>query len=344
MPPATLKSIAKATGYSVTTISRALGGYDDVNEETRRIIMEEAERQGYRPNLQARLLQGRKSQTIGLILPTPGLRFTDPFFSELIAGVGSQAAAADFDLLLSTHNPTHDELKLYEHMIASRRVDGFVIARTRQKDPRIQYLQDTEMPFAVFGRADTTPDYPCIDVDGVAGQKMLTEHFIKRGHRRIAYITPPRSLMFAQYRLEGYLSALRGHGLPIDDDLIVAGILDEDSGWQRAHELLKMPNPPTAIMTGNDVMAFGVMRTIQELGMQVGDDVAVGGFDNLPLAEYIHPGLTTVHQSIYEIGRQLTEILLQIITGQPPQNLALLIQPELIIRESSGKSQFQDSE
>jgi LacI family transcriptional regulator len=138
MPPATLKSIAKATGYSV-------------NDETRRIIMEEAESQGYHPNLQARLLQGRKSQTIGLILPSPSPRFTDPFFSELLAGVGTQAASVDFDLLLSTHHPTLDEIKLYEHMVAGRRVDGFVVARTRHKDPRIRYLQEAGMPFVYLG-------------------------------------------------------------------------------------------------------------------------------------------------------------------------------------------------
>jgi LacI family transcriptional regulator len=339
MPPATLKSIAKATGYSVTTVSRALGGYDDVNAETRRIITEEAEKQGYRPNLQARLLQGQRSQTIGLVLPMPSAkRFTDPFFSELISGVGTQASSVGFDLLLSTHHPAQDEIQLYKHMIASRRVDGFVVARTRHEDQRISYLQEINVPFVVFGRTDSTQDYPCIDLDGAAGQHLLTQHFIKRGHKRIAYITPPKTLKFTQYRMEGFLSAMREQSIPVVEEFIIEGELDEDSGWHHTHDLLAKPSPPTAIMTGNDVMAFGVMRAIQERGKRVGGDIAVGGFDNLPLAEYVHPGLTTINQSIYDIGWQLTEILLQIIAGDAPPSSTLLIPPELVIRESSAKS------
>ncbi len=265
MSPATLKSIAKATGFSVTTVSRALGGYDDVNAETRRIILEEAQQQGYRPNLQARLLQGQRSQTVGLILPTSGSRFTDPFFSEFVAGVGNRSATAGFDLLLSTHNPAHNEnvVEIYRHMVTGRRVDGLVLARIRHDDSRIRYLQEARMPFVVFGRTNNNHNYAYIDVDGVAGQRTLTEHFIDLGHRRIAYIAPPKNLTFSQYRIEGFSAAMESRGIPVDEELVVAGTLTESSGWRRAQELLELPAPPTTIMTGNDVMAFGVMRAIQ---------------------------------------------------------------------------------
>src|SRR5215218_727717 len=179
MRTATLKSISKVTGYSVTTVSRALGGFDDVSEETRQRITDEAQRQGYEPNLQARLLQGQRSQTVGLVIPAYGPRFSDPFFSEFVAGVGNEAAVAGFDLLLSTHAPTPDEIDVYRRMVAGRRVDGLILARARIDDARIQYLSQTQMPFVVFGRTQSKLDYLYVDVDGVTGQAELTEHFIQ---------------------------------------------------------------------------------------------------------------------------------------------------------------------
>jgi len=336
MSRATLKSIAKATGFSVTTVSRALGGHNDVNEATRSIVEEEARQQGYIPNLQARLLQGQRSQTIGLIMPDTGPRFTDPFFSELLSGVGSTAAQSGFDILLSALTSERDEIDIYEHMVSGRRVDGLVLARTHRHDPRIRYLLTTKMPFVIFGRTDEHDDYVYIDVDGVAGQRILTEHFIGLGHQRIAYIAPPSNLMFTQYRMQGFHEAMETHGIDILPELVVESELNETGGYTVSQYLLNLENPPTAIMTGNDAIAFGVMRTIKECGLQVGKDIAVGGFDNVPLAEQVVPGLTTIHHPIYEIGQQLTELLLKMINEKLPKKQDILIKPALIIRGSSG--------
>jgi LacI family transcriptional regulator len=336
MRTATLKSISKATGYSVTTVSRALGGFDDVNEATRHAILQEAQLQGYEPNQVARLLQGQTSQTIGLVIPTHGPRFSDPFFSEFVAGVGNEAALAGFDLLLSTHAPTPDEIDTYRRMVAGRRVDGLILARARIDDARIQFLSQTQMPFVVFGRTQKNIDYVYVDVDGVTGQSELTEHFIQRGHTRIAYITPPQYLTFSQFRLQGFRDTMARHGLSISPEYILEADLTETGGYQAAEKLLNLDTPPTAIMTGNDLMAFGVMNAAHNSGLRIGHDLAVGGFDDIPAAEHVHPGLTTVHQPIYQIGQQLTHALLQLINQNPPEQRGLLIPPELIVRGSSG--------
>lgn len=336
MSAATLKSISRATGYSVTTVSRALGGFDDVNDETRRLILAEAERQGYEPNLQARLLQGQRSQTVGLIIPTHGPRFSDPFFSEFVAGVGNKAAEAGFDLLLSTQAPTPDEILSYRKMVAGRRVDGLILSRTRLDDPRIEYLAGTPMPFVVFGRTESPVDYVYIDIDGHTGQAEMTEHFIAYGHARIAYITPPQYLTFSEYRLQGFREAMSRHGFSIPAEYVLEGDLTETSGYAAAERLLSLANPPTTIMTGNDLMALGVMNYAQNRGLRVGADLAVGGFDDIPAAEHVHPGLTTVHQPIYEIGRQLTQTLLNMIAGNPPEQRGILMSPKLMVRGSSG--------
>lgn len=339
MVNATLKTIALATGFSVTTVSRALGGFDDVSEDTRQIILAEARRQCYQPNSLARALQTQRTQTIGLIAPFAGPRFPDPFFGAFVAGAGNAAGAAGYDLLLSTQVPASDELELedYRRVIMGRRVDGLLIIRARYDDARIRYLAAAGFPFVVFGRTASVTDYVYLDVDGTAGQSALTVHFIGLGHRRIAYFMPPRELMFTHFRLQGFREAMTRHGLPVDADLLIETDLTENGGREAAHYVLDLPQPPTAIMTGNDRVALGVMGAIHSRGLRVGDDIAVAGFDDIPAAEHVHPGLTTVRQPIYEIGQRCAQALLRLITSDAAQPRATLIQPEVIIRASSGR-------
>ncbi len=344
MAKATLKTIARATGYSITTVSRALGGFDDVNEETRRAILDEAYRQGYEPNLQARALQKRRSQTIGLVLPTGGPSFPDPFFAEFLAGIGSETARSGFDLLVSTPSAEISEIDVYRRLVAGGRVDGVILMRSRVDDVRIRFLLERHFPFAIFGRTDLNESYAYIDVDGRAGQAAMTLHLIELGHRRIAYMTPPSTLMFARFRLQGFYEAMAQKGVPVDERLVVECDLSENAGKHRALQLLKLDNPPTAIMTGNDLMAIGVMNAVREMGMRVGRDIAVGGFDDIPAAEHLNPGLTTVRQPIFHIGQQLTLRLLQIIEGEISGEQSTLLAPELILRGSSNHRQHDRPE
>lgn len=336
MSKSTLKEIARATGYSITTVSRALGGFDDVNDHTRQVILQEAERQGYEPNLAARALQTQRSNTVGLITPLDGPRFPNPFFTEFVAGVGHTVGLAHFDLLLSTNVSHGSELDAYRRLIGGRRVDGMIVLRTRVDDERIQYLSRTGTPFVVFGRTENVDEYVFIDVDGEAGQAALTRHFIGLGHRRIAYLAPPSELMFARYRRHGFERAMQEAGLEVDQGLIIDTELTERAGAQAAKHLLDLDDPPTAIMAGNDQMAFAVMGAVQERGLRVGQDIAVGGFDDVSSAEHIHPGLTTVHQPIFDIAQRCAATLLLLIAGVAITNRATLIEPELVIRASSG--------
>lgn len=336
MTSATLKTIAKVTGFSVTTVSRALGGFDDVNEATRQRIVAEAQRLGYEPNQQARALQQQRTSTIGLILPGGGMRFADPFLGEFIAGIGGAATDAGFDILVSTPNAAQTELAAYKRMVAGRRVDGLVLMRIRSTDPRVEYLTKTHLPFALFGRTTSPSDYLYIDVDGIAGQAALTHHLIEIGHQHIAYITPPRKLTFTTYRLQGFEIAMQQRGVVIEERYVVEGDLTETSGRHIAHHLLDLTPMPTAIMAGNDSMAIGIMKAIHERGLRVGRDVAVGGYDDIPAASHLHPSLTTIRQPIFEIGKQLTEMLLARIAGEEIAPSAVLITPELFVRESSA--------
>jgi DNA-binding LacI/PurR family transcriptional regulator len=187
-----------------------------------------------------------------------------------------------------------------------------------------------------FGRTASDLDFPYLDIDGEKGVFEAVEHLIGLGHRRIGFIAPSMYLMFAAHRLTGYKRALRSHGLEFDPTLTIEGNLTQSGGSQSMRRLLDLENPPTAVVAGNDLMAFGAMEAAQERGLVVGRDIAVIGFDDVPLAAHFHPSLTTVRQPIYEIGQMLSQRLVRIIEGKKLAQHQLLLEPELVIRESSG--------
>lgn len=334
-----LKDIAAKVGYSVTTVSRALGGYDDVAEETRRLIVQTAQDMGYRPDVVARRLQKQRTDTLGFVIPTFGLRFSDPFFTELLTGVGNEAASHDYDLLVSTQAPdTPEEAAAYERLVRERRVDGLLVTRTRVDDARIAFLLTQGFPFAAFGRAQIDEPFAYVDVDGELGVFNATQHLIELGHREIALITPPPDLMFTVHRRAGYLRAMKAHGLVVEDRWEEEADLTERGGYAAAARLLAGARRPTAIVACNDLMALGAMRAAAERGLHVGHELSVVGFDDITLAEHAHPPLTTVRQPIYQIGRQVCRVLIQILNGEATaaEDCQVLVEPELVVRASSG--------
>jgi DNA-binding LacI/PurR family transcriptional regulator len=292
---------------------------------------------GYRPNISARRLQQQRTETLGFVIPTHGPRFSDPFFSELLAGIGNEAAEQEYDLLVSTRASGAEELKTYKRMVMEQRVDGMLVVRTRREDARISYLLKERFPFVAFGRSDLNGNFPYLDVDSRQGLRQIVQHLIDQGHRHIAYISAPMGLMFASHRLEGYKEALATNGIPFDFGLLIEGELTERSGYAAAMHFLSDNPRPSAIVASNDLMALGAISAARELGLTVGRDLAVTGFDDVPLAAHAHPPLTTVRQPIYEIGRRICRMLIRILEGKPLEERQVLLEPELVIRASSTR-------
>ncbi len=332
----TLKHIAERTGKSVTTVSRALAGYSDVSESTRIQVQQIANELGYEPNITARQLQKQRTDTIALVLPTFGPRFSDPFFSEFLAGVGNESARHGFDLLVSTLSPGREEEAVYLRKIRSRRVDGFIVVRTRRQDARIRLLQEHNIPFSVFGRTEGDNNFPFVDENSQEGMRQVVTHLIELGHTRLAWIGTSPELMFAHYRLLGFVNTLKKHNLPVDKNLMIEGDLTQRAGREIGGRLLDMPSPPTAIVACNDLMALGALSAAQERGLVVGKDVSITGFDDIPLAEHSHPPLTTVHQPVYKIGTMVCDMLIKKIKGENQPEQHIVLQPSLVIRKSSG--------
>jgi LacI family transcriptional regulator len=332
----TLKDIGEKVGKSVTTVSRALYGFDDVSPKTQALVRQAALEMGYTPNTFAQRLQKQRTDTLGFIMPTFGPRFSDPFFSEFLAGIGNKASASGYDLLVSTRSPGEEEMQAYRQIVQSKRVDGFILLRIRQQDARIKYLAEAGFPFVVFGRTTDGLEFPFVDEDSTYGMQLVVKHLIGLGHHRIACLAPPQDLTFALYRLNGFRAGLTEAGIPVHESLIVQSDLTQRGGYEQTKLLLDREDSPTAIAACNDLMAFGAIRAVQERGLVVGRDIAVTGFDDIPMAEHSSPPLTTIHQPIYQIGTRVCDMLIRLIHKEPMDETQIILQPSLIVRQSSA--------
>ncbi len=333
---ATLKDIAREVGVSVTTVSRALAGYNDVAARTRQEVQRVAHEMGYEPNITARNLQRQRTDTIALILPSANeLRFSDPFFSELLSGIVEEMTRHGFNLNVST-TTTENETETYLRTIRSRRVDGFIIVRTRREDGRINLLRENNVPFVAFGRVEQDNNFHFVDEDGYLGIRQIMDHLASLGHTRMACIAEPTNLTKSYHRVQGFLDGLHAHNLPQDPNLIIEANFRQRSGRQSALQLFDMPNPPTAIVACNDLLALGAIIAAQERGLTVGKDVSVTGFDDILLSEYANPPLTTVHQPAQQFGQMIVKMLTKLINQEPIEEKQIIIEPPLIIRQSTG--------
>jgi LacI family transcriptional regulator len=332
----TLKDIAERVNRSVTTVSRALHDYDDVNEETRELVKRTAREMGYMPNVVAQRLQKQRTDTFGLILPAFGPRLSDPHFGEVLAGVGDEVARAGFDLLISIADPSLDTLEVYHQKISGRRVDGVLVVRTRCRDERIDFLLDYNVPFVAYGRTLDEGDFPYVDVDQVAGMQALVQHLSGLGHQRVGCVIGSPDFTSVHYQLKGFRQAMHACGLSIDESLIIEAELTQRGGYGAAQTLLSQSEPPTAIVTGSDLMALGVMSAAQDQGLDVGRDIAVAGFDDIPLAETSHPTLTTVRQPAHRLGQVMGHMLVTLAQGEALAEQHVLVKPSLIIRQSTS--------
>lgn len=331
-----LRDLARHLNLSITTVSRALAGFDDVSEGTRRRVLEAAEQLGYEPNSLAQRLRTGRSEAIGLVIPRPPGHLSDPFFLELASGLGDRLREHGLDLLLTACAPGPEEFACYRRLVEGKRVDGMVVARTRRNDDRIRYLAEKRVPFVCHGRSDTVATYPYLDVDGEYGFYVATQHLVGLGHRRIGLINASEELSFTHHRERGYARALEAAGLPWEDRLVVHVELSEESGYQAALSLLEIERPPTALLCANDWIAIGAMHAIREKGMRPGVDVSVIGYDDIPVARFTDPPLTTVRQPIRDTGQRMADMLVAHMAGTPAEVLREIHRPELVVRGSDG--------
>lgn len=331
----TLKDIAEVVGKSVAAVSRALNDYDDISEETRAYIKQVAQEMGYAPNPMAQRLQKRTTDTLGFILPVFSPKDFDPYFSELISGIANEATEHGFDLLVSTSAPGQTEEQAYQRLMNSRRVDGMIVARPRWEDVRLSILLERQFPFVVIGDSSLPDSIPTVSEDTAKGAKLMVEHLLEQGHKKIAFINAPHNLIFASNYFSGYREAMIKAELPINEDFLDHSDLTQKDGYRCAQILLSRTEIPSAIVTADDLVGLGVMAAAQDQGFEIGNDLAVTGYGDILLAEYSQPPLTTIYRPTYTLGQRACRMLIAQLRREILEEQHVVYEPSLVIRQSS---------
>lgn len=329
MKPATIRDVAERAGVSVASVSRVLTGSGKVADGTRDKVMEAVGALQYVPHSGARSLSTSRSQTIGVILPD----LYGEFFSELIRGMDVAARTLGYHLIVSSSHDDADEASAAIRSMRGR-VDGLIVLSPHLDAANLADSLAGGLPILLMN-GGAAGGRPSIVVDNHGGAIQAVEHLIAAGRRRIAHISGPTGNLEAESRLAGYLEAMARAQLPA---VVVEGAFDQSSGHRAAIELSARAERPDAIFAANDMMAVGALLALQDQGLGVPDDIAIVGFDDVPIAGLMRPGLTTLRINIAETGRGALERLVRLIgapTGSAADAACEVVRPELVVRSSS---------
>ena len=331
----TLKDVAKRADVSYQTVSKVIRNQIQVTPEVRARVQAAIEELGYHPNAAAQNLRTQSSHLIGYSWQADGQNHSSPVLEQFQRSIVETAEDFGYHILLFPQRANRDLDTIYEELVHTRRVDGFILSSIEYNDPRIPIMQRLSVPAVSFGRSNDDNRPPYVDVDGRAGTAAAVRHLIEQGHQRIALLAWPESSATGTERLSGYWDAMAEADLPIDPKWVMRGKGEIDYGYEAAQRLLDLPEKrrPTAIATVLDTIAIGVIQAVEACGLQVGRDVAVTGFDDMPVAHHFKPGLTTVRQPVWEVGQAVINLLVSLLQGEQPRQI--LLSPELIVRESS---------
>lgn len=332
-----LKQLSHMLQLSQTTVSRALNGYPEVNEETRRRVVDAAKRHGYRPNPSARRLATGKTGMIGYVLPTGSAVDIDPHFVEFLSGLGDYARAHELDLVLSPADAEEQETT-YRRIVANKQVDAVYVSSPRPQDSRVALLDTLGLPFLVHGRSDGFDfDYPYLDIDNEGAFHEATRLMIQLGHRRMALINGDDTETFAIHRERGVRRALAGNGLTLPPDQVSSTAMTEENGYRAARRVLEGSSAPTAILCSSLIMALGVVRAVRELGLTIPGDLSLIAHDDVfswLKPENFSVPLSTTRSSIRAAGARVAERLIARLSGLEDGARGEVWPVDLVVRAS----------
>lgn len=319
-------------GVSKTTVSRVLNEKPDVDPDTRKKILDLIDQYDFQPNAFAKAISLQKSHHIGLIIPHEAeYIFSNPFYTEVMRGVSTEVDCQGYYMVLCYAHEIN-----YLDIFRQKRVDGFVLLSPGSFHKHIiESLNEEGVPFVSTAKISDEPHMTYVDVDNYYGATLAMEHLVSLGHRHIAYIGKP-TLQSSIDRMNGYIDVMKRHNIHCCDEwVVVSETSSTQSGYEHTCELLNRPNRPTAIFLANDVMAFGALKAAKDCGLRVPEDLSIVGFDDIPLASFASPALTTVRQPTLEKGMLSARALINWLkTDEQPASLILNL--DLVVRQSTG--------
>lgn len=336
--PTTLADVARHAGVSVMTASRAINGSGYVSEDTRKSVMQAVEKLKYRPNLPARQLKVRRLDAIGILLPD----IANPFSSELVNGMKQVFDPEGYTVFIATGNRSIHQEDASLQSFLDHRVDGLIVATrgTAMGDKVLQSVAKQGIPLVTIGRPVSFRGIDSVAANHYQGAFDAVTHLIRLGHKRIGFvgIAPENGKLLRRYH--GYLTALTEAGIEPRQEYTVGpaegpAYATQEDGYRGMMQLAQLHRPPTAIFARNDFTAIGAMHAAHTLGMKIPGDIAIAGFDNIPLAAFTTPPLTTVEQPISQQGEEAARFLLERIRGQRTQDRAATMECRLIVRQST---------
>jgi LacI family transcriptional regulator len=329
MHMATIYDVARLAGVTKSTVSNVINGKTVVREETRARVLAAMAELNYQPSPVARGLKGGKTFVLALLVPT----LLNPFYAEIVEVVEREVEKHGYHLLLCIAGKDEEHLYRTLHSLSSRSIDGLLLMAGEVSEQEIQNLLQHGIP-VVAAVVPPVKSVPIVDIDYLAVGSLAAQHLLGLGHQRIGVILEHP---WHELRLQGVIEILSGEGRELCPEYIRPGSSTFQSGYAAARELLALPLPPTALFATNDLMALGAMQAVIDLGMDVPGQVSIVGVDNITLAEYSRPPLTTIALPRQALGQEAIDLLLRHIDYPQPRSLVtLLLQPEIIIRASTG--------
>ncbi len=328
----TMKDVADYAGVSTASVSRVLTGKDSVTPELRQRVENAIRELGYRPNRAARELRIGVVLKIGVVLSD----IQNPFFTSCLAGAESILQNSEYELLLGNSNEKPEIEKLHLSSFVNEGVAGIILAMTGPNQDIYRKIIELEIPIVAIDRELPFVSVDTITIDNIKAARMATEHLVSLGHKRIAFIGGPNQISTSEHRLQGYREVLTAHDLSIDPTLIVDGKFQQTGGRKAMEQLLDLPDPPTSVLIANNLMTLGALQVIHQRNVIIPDQLALIGFDDTPWNIAMQTPLTVVAQPTYQLGEYAAKLLIERIKNPDLPRQKIMLEAELIIRESCG--------
>ena len=330
---ATVRDVAKLAGVSPITVSRVINNAGYISDETRRRVEEAIRQLGYVPNTLARSLRLRQTNTLALVLTD----ITNPFWTTVVRGVEDAASDAGFNVILCNTDESEVEQEKYLNVLLQKRVDGVLLVPVRCTRETVQVILNQNVPLVILDRHIPGVEVDSVRCDTEGGGYDLVRLLLAKGHRKIAMLSGPKGVSSADDRVAGYQRALADAGLNLHNELVFYGEFTQASGYSMMKQALAVEPHLSAIFGGNNFITMWAFKSARDAGLRVPEDIAMVGFDDLPVELVIDPFFTVAAQSAYAMGKQATELLLGRIAGQDiPQFQEIILPTEIIVRRSSG--------
>lgn len=331
----TIKDVAEKAGVSPSTVSRVISDSPRISEETKQRVRKIMDELGYHPNAIARSLVNRTTNTLAIVMPRSADEvFLNPFFPEALRGITKATHEEGYCILITTGNTEEEQLESLNAVANGGRVDGIILMYSKVDDIILEAVKKMNIPFVMIGRPPEGENCDYVDNNNVEVAYQATEYLILNGHKRIGLINGSPNLVVSIDRFEGYKRALEKYNIPLDYSIITSSEFVQEGGYKGMKQILKNPNKPTAIITTDDLMAFGALRAAKDLGVKVPHDISIMSFNNIPLAEFATPPLTSVDINAYELGYQAANIVMDKIKGKHVKRVKKILNAQIIYRMS----------